>query len=158
MRIFRHKVTLSMALLFDLYYNSEPTYFPICTTIEWARVNTRWYPVDGFDTRGLDRVARRFSCGIEWWIEWLCWSLYRSATHCNALQRTATHCNALQRTATHCNTLQHTATHCNTLQRTATHCSTLQHTVTHCNTLQHTAIHCNTLRHTATPGATSIEW
>jgi len=42
--------------------NSELTYFPMCTTIEWAGVDIRWFPVDGFDTRW---IPKSFLCGYE---------------------------------------------------------------------------------------------
>jgi len=41
--------------------NSELNYFLSRTTNEWAGVDIRCYPWDGFDTRW---IPRRFSCGI----------------------------------------------------------------------------------------------
>jgi len=40
---------------------SELLYIPICTTNEWAGVDIRWFPVDGFDSRC---ISRSFLCDI----------------------------------------------------------------------------------------------
>ena len=58
---------------------AQLTYFPICTTNEWAGVDIRWFPVDRFDTRW---IPRSFSCSvrlisIHWSLLGNDWSIYQ---------------------------------------------------------------------------------
>jgi len=58
---------------------AQLTYFPICTTNEWAGVDIRWFPVDRFDTRW---IPRSFSCSIRlisihWSLLGNDWSIYQ---------------------------------------------------------------------------------
>jgi len=75
--------------------NSELTYFPMCTLIEWAGVDIPWFLVDGFDTHW---ISRRFSCGMLHCIALCCCPdcvLLCLAVWCRALQCIAPCCTSL---------------------------------------------------------------